>query len=274
MSHVDPEKPQANLPLISCICPTYGRPPHHQHLLEEAIESFLRQTYPNKELIVLNDCQQQELICHAPGVRVVNIPARFRTLGEKYNAAIALANGELIAPWEDDDISLPWRLALSVERLGDAGYFNPRRYWYLDGIGLHGDHQMGYGHNLSLFTRDAFVAVGGYPASSGPQDAQMDDALCSQGPWVGAQLAHLGKRAVRNNRPDEKKLKKKEWFYIYRWGVSPAHLSGNVAPESFYKEFGARPVEPGQFILHPQWHTDYVAETRRALSKKKRKRSA
>ena len=54
--------PEARVPLVSCICPTYNRPPRHQHLLEEAIASFLRQDYPNKELIVLNDCPGQELI--------------------------------------------------------------------------------------------------------------------------------------------------------------------------------------------------------------------
>ena len=110
-------------PMVSCICPTYGRPATYQHLLEEAVASFLRQTYPNKELIVLNDCPGQELVCQAPDVRVVNRADRFPTLGDKYNAAVSLARGDLIAPWEDDDISLPWRLALSVDRLGDADYF-------------------------------------------------------------------------------------------------------------------------------------------------------
>jgi hypothetical protein len=123
--------PEASLPLVSCICPTYNRPPRYQHLLEEAIASFLRQDYPNKELIVINDCPGQELICDEPGVRVVNVAERFPSIGDKLNAAVGLARGELIARWDDDDISLPWRLSLSVERLGDADYFNPRCYWFL-----------------------------------------------------------------------------------------------------------------------------------------------
>jgi glycosyltransferase involved in cell wall biosynthesis len=83
---------------VSCICLTYGRPPERQWLLEEAIESLLKQDYADKELIVLNDCPGQELFCDAPGVIVINVPRRFRSLGEKYNAAIALARGDLIAP--------------------------------------------------------------------------------------------------------------------------------------------------------------------------------
>ena len=84
-------------------------------------------------------------------MRVVNDPQRFRTLGEKYNALVSLAAGSLLAPWEDDDISLPHRLELSRERLGERDYYNPARYWYLDRHGLHSDHAMGVGHNLSLF---------------------------------------------------------------------------------------------------------------------------
>lgn len=236
-------------PFVSCICPTFNRPPDHQYLLEEAIESFLRQDYPNKELIVLNDCPRQELVCDAPGVRVVNAPRRFSTLGEKCNAAVRLARGKLIAPWDDDDISLPWRLSLSVERLGEADYFNPKRYWFWDQDGLHADHAMGYGHKLSLFRRAAFDAVGGYPAISFGCDAAIDAALLARGNSTGG--PHTG----------EAELPRREWFYIYRWGVSPVHVSGR-GEEGFYREIGTRPVQPGRFELRPHWRQDYVAATR------------
>jgi len=52
--------PEATLPLVNCVCPTYNRPPHYQRLLEEAIASFLRQDHPNKELIALDGCLGQE----------------------------------------------------------------------------------------------------------------------------------------------------------------------------------------------------------------------
>jgi glycosyltransferase involved in cell wall biosynthesis/Sec-independent protein translocase protein TatA len=243
--------PEPTLPLISCVCPTYNRPPHYQHLLEEAIESFLRQDYPNKELIVINDCLGQELICDEPGVCVVNFGERFPSIGDKQNAAVALARGELIAPWDDDDISLPWRLSFSVERLGDADYFNPRCYWFLDNDGLHFDHSMGYANNASLFRRAAFEGVGGYPSESLGADAVLDAAF--------ARLV----QAVDPLRGD-KELTRSEWFYIYRWGVSPVHMSGSGV-EDFYREVGILPVVEGRFHLFPHWRRDYVAETRRML---------
>jgi glycosyltransferase involved in cell wall biosynthesis/Sec-independent protein translocase protein TatA len=243
--------PEPTLPLVSCVCPTYNRPPDHQHLLEEAIESFLRQDYPNKELIVLNDCPGQELICDAPGVRVVNFAERFPSIGDKRNAAVGLVRGELITSWDDDDISLPWRLSLSVERLSDADYFNPRCYWYWDTNGPHFDHSMGYAHNASLFRRTAFEAVGGYPSVSLGEDAALDAAFSG--------LAH-GVDPLKG----DKELTRSEWFYIYRWGVSPVHMSG-LLDEDFYREIGKLPVVEGRFHLSPHWRRDYVAETRRML---------
>jgi glycosyltransferase involved in cell wall biosynthesis len=235
------------MPLVSCICPTYNRPPSHKHLVEEAIESFLRQTYPNKELVVLNDCPGQDLLCDAPGVRVVNVPERFPTLGEKRNAGVALARGDLIAPWDDDDISLPWRLSLSVDRIDGTGYFNPGRSWFWDGAGLHREQVTNVGHNLSLFARDAFEAAGGYPAISVGEDAELETAL----------------RACTDRVRED--LTRDEVYYIYRWGVSPVHVSGR-GEDGFYREIGGMPAVRGVcFRLVPRWREDYVAATRRLL---------
>ena len=70
-------------------------------------------------------------------------------------------------------------MSLSVERLGDADYFNPRCYWFLDDDGLHVDHAVGYAHNASLFSRAAFEGVGGYPSVSLGADAALDAAFSS-----------------------------------------------------------------------------------------------
>lgn len=228
--------------LVSCICLTYNRCPSHQFLLEECIESFLRQDYEEKELIILNDTPRQYVRSDAKGVIAINESCRFKTLGEKYNFAISCSTGELICGWEDDDISLPWRLSYSVEALGDFDYYNPQGEWYMTGSGLHWEHNQGCCHASSIFRRSAWEQVGGYPAVSGPQDQQFDGLLRSKC------------RTVKNPP-----LPKENWYYIYRWGVSPVHLSGHYPHDEFYEMIGAREIEEGDFFILPGWRKDYVA---------------
>ena len=61
-------------PLISCVCPTHGR----GHLLDEAVESYRRQTLREPgttELLLFNDCPEQPLVAppDMPDVRVINL---------------------------------------------------------------------------------------------------------------------------------------------------------------------------------------------------------
>jgi hypothetical protein len=120
-------------PKVSCVCPTYGR----VRTLGEALDSFLRQTYTPRELVILNDApvaiedvrgaglqKVTRLDCgggywtDGQGVEaiVVNAPL-FETLGDKYNALLKLASGDVIAHWEDDDLWFPNHLAVNVGRL-------------------------------------------------------------------------------------------------------------------------------------------------------------
>lgn len=239
------------LPGVSCLCPTYGRFPHEAHLLEEAVESFRRQDYAGPlELVILNDCKQQRLGCELPWVRTVNWPSRFHSLGAKYNALVGLARHDVLLPWEDDDISLPWRVSQAVRHLGGGGYWCPGFSWFLDGAGLHQEHQQGVNHNASAFTRDAWRSAGCYPELSGRQDAALDAAL-----------SRLFGRGVPLGHPAA-------WSYVYRWGVSSCHLSGNPDHDAAWKYFGALGVQGGEFTLAPFWRKDYEALCREASGSK------
>jgi len=234
-----------------CLCPTFGRAPDYLHLVEEAVESFLRQDYTGeRELIVLNDCPLQKLVCNVPNVRVVNLDRRFGSLGEKYNAMIELTadHGDVLLPWEDDDISLPWRISQAVKQLGTGSYWKPPQVWFKDSRGYHWNHAVGVRHHASIFTHDAWDRVGGYPRVSGNQDAVMDQYL------GGAGLPRF---------PDG--IPPNEWAYVYRWGVSPRHLSGNRDHHAAWIAEAYREVIPGTFELRPYWRTDYVGLTRNSL---------
>lgn len=232
-----------SLPFVSCLCPTYARLPAYGHLLGEAVESWRRQDYPldRRELLILNDCAAQVLVCEAPGVRVVNLSDRLPTLGEKYNRMVELSLGEVLLPWEDDDLSLPGRITQAVAALaGGYGYFNPQRSWFWNGGRLHSDHSHGVCHNASAFTRESWARAGGYPALSGAQDAWMDGAL---------------KRAVRVAPPLAGEPA--AWQYVYRWGCSPCHLSGFSDHEAAYRAGGHQLVVPGEFVVVPGYLNDY-----------------
>jgi glycosyltransferase involved in cell wall biosynthesis len=236
---------------ISCICPTFNRVAARPHLLNEAVESFLRQDYADKELVIINDHPGQKIVFDHSQVIVINHHRRFATLGEKYNFAIReVATGEAICTWEDDDLALPHRLSYSAKKLEGYGYYKPSGYWYIDGDNqLHDEHPIGYCHNASLYTREAFEAVGGYPLVSGPQDAQMNALLLCLG----------------NTAPNE--MEKKDWFYIYRWGVSDCHLSAfGSKTQQAYEDYAKRATQSGTFQLRPGWRMNYEAMISNFLS--------
>lgn len=224
-------------PMISCIMPTYGKLPDKMHLLEEAVHSFLLQDYPNKELLILNDCPGQEIVCNESNVTVFNHDARMDSVGRKRAFLVEMAQGELIAPWDDDDISLPHRLTLSFNRLGDYDYFNPRSYWFLNAGYLQYEQRTGYAHNCSLFRVSAYHKSGGYPFNN-VDDADMDRKLrlCSniiEGP-----------------------LSPEDGIYIYRWGIAE-HISGNPDVDAGYRRLGERKWQKGTFTLKPRWLNNY-----------------
>jgi hypothetical protein len=243
-----------NLPFVSCLCPTWNRFPNHGFLLEETIESFARSTYPleKRELIILNDTPGQLLFSLTPGVIIVNVPTRFRTLGEKRNTLTALAKGEIFFPWDDDDISLPGRISLSVEKLLEKdgvryeypfyGYLNPRNYWfYTPEKKIEVPRSLGYGHNASVYTLEAFRKAGGYPFISVGEDRDLDSLFRKR----------VAVKDLLESLPYE------EWWYIYRWGVSPRHLSGKPGTETHYREIGTERIERGTYRIEPRWRLPY-----------------
>jgi len=235
-----------DLPAVSCQCITYGRPA----LLNEAVESFIRQDYPGtKELVVLND--HHDIVLDDPGipnVLVVNVGRRFRTIGEKRNACCGLCSGDLIFPWDDDDISLPWRLSLSVERMVNHHYFKPDRLWYWARGSV--SVKKTVGHAMGAWSREMFNDVGGYPHIQSGQDQAIEDLF-----------RKTGNRAIEE-------VVDEELFYLYRFpGTGSYHLSahgygmGYEAAENYVN----KRVKAGVYTLAPSWAVDYAELVATAL---------
>jgi glycosyltransferase involved in cell wall biosynthesis len=101
-------------PLVSCIMPTRDRRP----FVAQAIEYFARQTYPARELVIVDDGEDrvEDLADGHENVRYIRLQTR-TPLGEKRNIACAHSQGELIAHWDDDDWSAPDRLLSQIASL-------------------------------------------------------------------------------------------------------------------------------------------------------------
>jgi glycosyltransferase involved in cell wall biosynthesis len=101
-------------PLVSCIMPTYNRRP----FVPQAIKYFLRQDYPCKELIILDDGTDkiQNLVPDSPEVKYI-VSSQKLTVGEKRNLAIEASAGEIILHWDDDDWIHPCRIRYQVENM-------------------------------------------------------------------------------------------------------------------------------------------------------------
>jgi glycosyltransferase involved in cell wall biosynthesis len=115
---VQPGLEPTTLPLISCIMPTADR----RRFVPEAIRLFLGQDYPDKELVVLDDGEDEiaDLIPADPRIRYLRQQPR-RSIGIKRNLACAAARGDIIAHWDDDDWYAPWRLSRQAGAIVDGG---------------------------------------------------------------------------------------------------------------------------------------------------------
>src|SRR5262245_11132852 len=89
----------SGLPLVSCIMPTNNR----RRFASAALDYFLRQAYPNRELVIVDDGLDPiaDLIPDDARIRYFNIAQR-STIGSKRNFACREAKGDIIVHWDDD----------------------------------------------------------------------------------------------------------------------------------------------------------------------------
>lgn len=112
------KEPSGALPLVSCIMPTSNR----RAFVPQAIQGFLRQDYPNKELVIVDDGTDPIADCvpSDPRIRYVRL-TRWLNTGAKRNVACAEARGEVIAHWDDDDWYRSDRLRTQILELYRGG---------------------------------------------------------------------------------------------------------------------------------------------------------
>ncbi|ASJ06241.1 glycosyltransferase family 2 protein [Thermococcus pacificus] len=108
-------------PEVSVIIPTYNR----AHLLKRAIESVLRQSFDDFELIVVDDASPdntQEVVESLDDGRIRYIRLKKNSGGPvARNTGIKKARGRFIALLDDDDEWFPHRLEVQIKKFEEIG---------------------------------------------------------------------------------------------------------------------------------------------------------
>lgn len=110
------------LPKVSVITATYNA----KHLLKCAIESVIKSSFQDWELIVVGDCctDGTERVVESFGdsrVSFINLEKNSGGQASPNNMGISLAQGEYIAFLNQDDLYLPDYLQSCVEKIDDSG---------------------------------------------------------------------------------------------------------------------------------------------------------
>lgn len=105
-------------PKVSCLTVTANR----KHLMKRAIRCFQNQTYHNKELVIIDDGQQDldNLLTALPADQVNYIKLEKKpenTLGKLRNRSLEEASGDFLVQWDDDDWYHPDRISIQAQTL-------------------------------------------------------------------------------------------------------------------------------------------------------------
>jgi glycosyltransferase involved in cell wall biosynthesis len=182
--------PTSSLPLVSCIMPTYNR----RSFIPLALARFREQSYPNRELIVVDDGSDPvgDQLRAEPATRYLRVERRI-SIGAKRNLACAEARGEIVAHWDDDDWYSADRLEQQIAPIlrGDAeitGLENrfvlqmpARKFWTIDRR-LHRTMFVGDVHGGTLVFRRAIWTAGvRYPEIDLAEDAMFLQQATARG---------------------------------------------------------------------------------------------
>jgi len=100
-------------PLVTAVMVT-GMHRSRYALAKVAIECFKKQTYSNKELLIVNH-GPESLFCNSQFIREIRVKKqKVHTVGDLRNIGLSCASGDFIINWDDDDWHHPRRIELQM----------------------------------------------------------------------------------------------------------------------------------------------------------------
>jgi glycosyltransferase involved in cell wall biosynthesis len=131
--------------MISAVMCTYGR----FLCVERAMNCFLAQTYPNKELIIYNTDVESpytddecKLMPHS--ILIINnntdlvTKQPYTNVGAIRRDALIFASGDYVVTYDDDDVYLPHYMTQGMDRMKETGlpFFKPEQSFFYSGNNL------------------------------------------------------------------------------------------------------------------------------------------
>ncbi len=123
---------------------------NRKNLAKRAVNCYLNQTYPNKELVIIDDGDEDytPILKDIPSkeLRYIKIPKKEgQVLGSLRNLSLEKATGDYLVQWDDDDWYHPERISIQAKVL-DEGFdaccifaslmhLDDSEYFYLPYIG-------------------------------------------------------------------------------------------------------------------------------------------
>lgn len=235
---------------ITCLMLYYGR----KNLAEESMESFLRQKWPHKKLLIINDHPDSVYFeTEYPDVQVHNLsPDTFKSLNDKYRYALEQVESNWWSPWDSDDIWLPWHL----ENLANHIDKTKRNHW---------PRKIGIAQSYFMFGKQKEIKKGWQ---------MWGDCIWETFDNNGKHHAKCDPDSMENC---DKQIIFQDWdrywipkdspiSFIFRWSTNEIeHRSALLGPEGLSREEKIRAKMMKKELKepwHPHWDSDYIEMTR------------
>lgn len=231
--------------MISVLTLTYKR----HHLLEEALESFLRQDFSGEsELVIINDGRKPLIFDH-PNVRIINVKNRFSSVGAKLKFGFSACHYDHVFRLDDDDLIVPWALSHTWEDIVSHPEYDIYRsdghYYFEDNKFIRISDNVNNGNVYS----QKYLSRIEIPDGSFGEDFAMTYQFNAK-----IYVSH-----------------RKEKTMIYRWGMNTYHVSGmgnqsNAAINDWTdrivnaKVDGGTVQEQDAIVLHPRFQAEYFQQ--------------
>ena len=210
-------------------------------MLEEAIESFLKQELPPEcEMVIINDNPEVDYVYDHPRVIIINHKERFPSIAAKLEWGYKQCKYDYIYRLDDDDLLTPWALnnaRIDIEtNPGFDIYRSEGMYFFMHNKF---DKESSNINNGNIYTR-AYLDRIKWPDKSGDEDAYI--------------TFHQGGRIY------ESKLKH---TMIYRWGMNTLHISGmGIQPNHVILAQADKVLDntKGIIQLNPKFINDYYCQ--------------